>query len=130
MQEALNNILAQEIRRALSIGLELNKIAPECTMINARSVYGCCRIKNGVYRICISKPYVELAPLEEIRTVIAHEIAHAVKGGCGHKGEWQTAVKKLREAYDYAAADYHLTPNPYSKNRQDYPHTPLPRIKK
>lgn len=129
--ERLNKLLIEEIERIKSLNIELEETIPEVKIINRANFYGINKYKiytktERVHEIYISKYFLN-APEEEIRTVIAHEVAHSVVGAIGHKSIWQNAVYKLRKSYDYMNADYHLNLHPYSKERNSYPHTDLER---
>ena len=127
----LAEILREELARAKRAGLTLEPTDDVCCFIRGERRFGCNKRKrtpSGEFRrtIHICKSWAEVAPEEEVRTVIAHEIAHSVKGSDGHGGVWQEAVQRLRKLYDYTCADYHLNPHPYSRERRTLEHTDIP----
>lgn len=120
----LTEMLCEEITRAESIGLKLNPIKEEIQLCNSSRCYG---YNNGVKRLAliyISKKYLT-APEEELRSVIAHEVCHSVIGSNGHDAIWRNAVHRMKQVYEYAAAEYHLNEHPYSANRRNVIHTEL-----
>lgn len=123
----LNAMLREELERAKKTGLEFRPVSTFILVDNSTSHYGCIHHTRGrSSQIYISKHYLN-APVEEIRTVICHEVCHAVKGSDGHDAMWQKAVRKMRSLYDYVNADYHLNAHPYSRSRGKREHTSMER---
>lgn len=123
----LNILLKEEIEKALALGLELDTIDPIVGIDRSHSHYGCCKyLKNEPYKykIYITKFFLH-APIDEIRTVIMHEVLHTIKGSRGHDKIWKNAAIKVRKFYDYLGGDYHLCSTPYSQDRRNYPHTQI-----
>lgn len=122
----LNELLVEEITRAKSVGIDLKPINRKVKVANLRSSYGCNQWSKGHKDVInISKYYLD-APEEEIRTVICHEVCHSVRDSKGHDAKWRYAIRKMRDAYEYLNADYHLCEHPYGNNgRKDLPHTDL-----
>ncbi len=122
----LNEILLEEINRAKSVGIDLKPINHKIKIANLRSCYGSNHWSEGHKDVInISKYYLE-APEEEIRTVICHEVCHSTRESNGHDVKWRYAIRKMRSAYNYLNADYHLHEHPYgSDGRSKLPHTNL-----
>ena len=124
----LNDMLEEEIIRLMCLGFDVEP-TDEVVQINRRK--GCYgvnkfhRVGNDYHHtIYISKYYLD-APKEELRTVLAHEAAHSVKGSTGHDRIWIRAVTALKMSYNYVNAEYHLNAHPYSRNRNKQDHTDL-----
>lgn len=123
----LNLLLQEEIERAISLGFNLGTIDPIIKIDRSHSHYGCCKhLKNSKYKygIYITKYFLH-APIEEIRTVIMHEVLHTIIESRGHDSIWKAATKKVRENYNYVAGDYHLCDTPYASNRRNFEHTKI-----
>lgn len=125
----LNVILSEEISKASSVGLDMYFTYPEVIIGRRKKSYGVCHrsggFRDGVRcRIEISKYYLSTPNVTEddIRTVICHEVCHTVKGSAGHDTKWKRAVRKMRRAYSYKDAEYHLSENPYSNHRRGENH--------
>ena len=129
-EKRLNEMLAEEIDRAEIGGLEIGEIVPRIAISRKRSAYGTIvKGASGRYVIYISKFFLT-APEEEIRTVICHEVCHAVKGCMAHNEAWARATRVMRKLYHYMNADYHLNPHPYSRGRATCEHTTIERAVK
>ncbi len=126
-QNELNTLLHEELERAKRVGLELEWTDEWCYQCKGTSRYGYNKtIAHQTHEIYIAKAYLG-ASLEEIRTVIAHEVAHSVVGSKGHDKKWQDAIELMKSDYNYTNSDYHLNPHPYGNNRRSSEHTPLKR---
>ena len=128
----LNNLLKEERERAISLGLELDTVDSKVSIDRSHSHYACCKYLSGEpykYRIFISRYYLN-APIEEIRTVIMHEVLHTIKGSRGHDALWKNAAIMVRKHYNYVAGDYHLCDKPYSRDRRNLEHTQLEKAPK
>lgn len=127
-QTDLNRLLQEEFKRAKGLGFELHKVLPNVEIINSMRSYGVCKFYSDIpektYKICISRYFLH-APVEELRTVIMHEVLHLLKSSKGHDELWGMAALRVRKVYNYQAADYHLNPHPYSKERSNCEHTTL-----
>jgi len=61
---------------------------------NARQRCGSCNFTNR--QISLSKHFVELNDLSEVRNTVLHEIAHALTGPrVAHGARWQSAARKI-----------------------------------
>lgn len=120
----LTEMLSEEIVKARVNGLDLIPIYPTVKLKNSKTYYGLNCKSRGGSQIYISTYYLN-APEEELRTVICHEVCHSVKGSRGHDVIWRRALMKMRRYYNYACADYHLNPHPYSVDRGGCEHTPM-----
>lgn len=111
-----NEILQEEIMKALAVGIPLDVILPGIKLKSFTSRYGDYSPATGQIRLC--KEFVEKAPETEIRAVIMHEVLHSTRGSSGHDSIWRAAVNIVRNAYDYEGyEEFHLSPHPYGKER-------------
>lgn len=124
----LNDMLEEEIIRLMVLGFDVEPTDEEVQINRRKNCYGVNkfhRVGNEYHHtIFISKYYLD-APKEELRTVLAHEAAHSVKGSTGHDKIWINAVESLKREYNYVNAEYHLNAHPYSRQRGREEHTNL-----
>ncbi len=101
-QIELNRNLKEVIKQAQDIGIPVPADICEEVDINPRPKkrYGCCRLKDGVYYIEVSKFILNCDP-EKIRGVIAHEVLHACRGCYNHGNIWKKYAAMLNSAYGY-----------------------------
>lgn len=71
-----------------------------------KNVLGRCthkKMANGgeKYIIALNKLYSEVAPFEDIKNTIMHELAHSTKNGHGHKTGWKAVINRVNSMYGY-----------------------------
>ena len=98
-QELLNKWLSEVIKQAENINIKLGKINPIVDISRAKSWFGQCRRRNGMYEIRISKFHE--GGENAIKETMAHEILHTCKGCMNHKKEWKRFADVMNKAYNY-----------------------------
>lgn len=121
-QEQLNKYLQKEIEKAKSVGLELYPIDPKVFIGNSETTFGYCAIKqtrdgNILCKIHLSN-FARKFKKKEIKSILMHEILHAVIGSKGHNEVWKRNCCLIKENFSYGGYEkYHLHERPYSRNR-------------
>lgn len=124
-QKKLNKYLQTEIEKAESLGLSLLPIRNSVKVKKLKNVFGCCSIinytcngrKEVICEIQLSKFATKL-PKNEVKSILMHEVLHAVSGSKGHGKVWKENCKKVKETFSYKGyEEFHLHEKPYSKDR-------------
>lgn len=107
--ETLNKLLAEEVLRAKKNNLKLHDIHPSVLIMDLHflEAYGVCIYSPEECFICINNRILNF-PEEELRSLIAHEVCHAVYPPDGHGPNWQNAVKTMQETYNYMYGDFYF----------------------
>lgn len=115
-QKQIDKLLAEEINRAIDLDIDLMYVNPSVVLCSLSNKYAEFSPKHKVIRL--NKDWVKMVKdTEEIRTVLCHELMHAILGSVGHDRIWRMSLRKMRRAYDYLYGDFHLHEKPYSKER-------------
>lgn len=98
-QQELNKWLQEVIEQAKSINIKLGKINLVVDISRAKSWFGQCRKRNGIYEIRISKFHE--GGENAIKETIAHEILHTCKDCMNHGSEWKRNAELMNKKYGY-----------------------------
>lgn len=121
-QEQLNRYLQKEIEKAESLGLKLYPIYPEVIIGQSKTTFGYCSIRQNrsgevSCKIHLSN-FVRKFKKKEIKSILMHEVLHAVIGSKGHNAVWKRNCSLVKENFSYGGYEkYHLHERPYSRNR-------------
>lgn len=115
----IEQMIVEEYKKTQELGIWLNFINPktEFELTNNNTIYGRIDINTGF--MWLNKDFVENAPKNEVRAVIAHEVCHLTQESHGHDKEWRKSVRKVLKTYKdtYENGEYHLNEHPYGKKR-------------
>lgn len=121
-KEQLNKYLQKEIEKAKSIGLDLYPIYPEVIVGQSQTTFGYCTIRQNrsgeiSCKIHLSN-FVRKLKKKEIKSILMHEVLHAVIDSRGHNAVWKRNCRLIKENFSYGGFEkYHLHERPYSRNR-------------
>ena len=98
----INDLLKEVIGEALSLGIPLSDRIDEHVLINRRAKkrLGCCRMKNGSFRIEISSLILE-GGKPAVKEILAHEILHTCPGCQNHSPQWKTYGNRMNQTFGY-----------------------------
>ena len=83
-----------------SCGIETGEIVGVSVNYRAKSRFGQCRRKNGVYTINISNEIlVDETPYNAVMEVIIHEILHTCYNCMNHKAPWKEMANRVMYYY-------------------------------
>ena len=102
-EQRINQLLREEISKALHLNLKVREIKPIVDFPKATSFYASCTIhSDGTASIRVSRYYMEGASERQMRETLAHEICHAVYGVThGHGASWKACANAFNSIYGY-----------------------------
>lgn len=120
-KEIIESMIAEEMLKAKSVGIKLNSVVSHINVNDNDTAFASI---SSYGQITVNRKFLENAPIDEIRSTIAHEICHRTVGSYGHDAVWRKSVSLMNRAFGntYVNGDYHLHPHPYSKSRHTLPH--------
>ncbi len=101
-QAELDGLLSMVLDQARQIGVPVSsQICPTVALNHrARTRFGCCRRRDGVYYIEIAAA-LPAAGEGAVRQVLAHEVLHTCPGCANHGSQWRRWAARMNAAWGY-----------------------------
>lgn len=98
----INNWLKDVMEEARSLGIPLSDRIDNQVLINGRAKkrLGCCRMKDGSFRIEVSSLILE-GGKPAVKEILAHEILHTCPGCQNHSSLWKAYGNQMNQAFGY-----------------------------
>ena len=102
-QAYIDGLLALAAAQARAVKIPVSHEIDPCVRLNrrARTRFGCCVRKNGIYTIELSARLAEQGREDAILQVLAHEVLHTCYGCSNHGARWKGYAARMNAAYGY-----------------------------
>lgn len=102
-QAYIDGLLALAAAQARAVKIPVSSEIDPRVRLNrrARTRFGCCVRKNGIYTIELSARLAERGREDAILQVLAHEVLHTCYGCSNHGARWRAYAKRMNDAYGY-----------------------------
>lgn len=100
-QGEIDKLLALAVAQARAVKIPVSdRICPQVRLNRrARTRFGCCIRKDGVYTIELSARLAGEGSEDAILRVLAHEVLHTCYGCSNHGKRWKSYAAKMNAAY-------------------------------
>ena len=105
-QAYIDGLLALAAAQARAVKIPVSSEIDPRVRLNrrARTRFGCCVRKNGIYTIELSARLAEGGREDAILQVLAHEVLHTCYGCSNHGARWKGYAARMNAAYGYEIA--------------------------
>lgn len=97
--------------------IPIGTVDPDLGFVRMKSCYAVTyQIDNG-FKVNVSSLMFDeygRAPVDALRSILAHELCHTIDGCFNHGKQWKSYVRLLNEKYGFR-----INPNPYSTKSTD-----------
>lgn len=94
-----------------------NRIDPVLGFVEMKSCYAVTYQEKDGFKVNVSSLLFDeygTAPVDALRSILAHELCHTIDGCFNHGAEWRSYVKRLNEEHGFR-----INPHPFSKKPTD-----------
>ena len=101
-QQYLWEVTVECMRELDALGIQYGKVREVTINTRAKSRWGQCRKRNGLYYINISEHLVgNIEYKDALKNTLIHELLHTCPDCMNHREPWKAVADKVNKAYGY-----------------------------
>ena len=97
--------------------IPIGTVDPDLGFVRMKSCYAVTYQEKDGFKVNVSSLLFEeygAVPVDALRSILAHELCHTIKGCFNHGAEWRSYVERLN-----AEHGFRINPHPFSKKATD-----------